>query len=339
MSTKTLILPENYKSSLDIKETQLAIKFIKDTFQIKLANALNLTRVTSPKCVLSDTGVNDDLNGVESAIKFDIPNIYEYKKAEIIHSLAKWKREALSKYKFKYGEGLYTDMDAIRRDEILDSIHSIYVDQWDWEIIINESERTINFLQHIVTKIYNVIISVERDIAKKYPDIIPMLPDNIYFIDSEKLLSMYPDITPHERENKICKLHGAVFIMRIGCLLSNGQKHDGRAPDYDDWELNGDIIIWNPVISRSFELSSMGIRVDNNSLIKQLNISNNTDRLNLDWHKKLINNEFPLTIGGGIGQSRLCMYYLRKAHIGEVQCGIWPQHFVNKLKEHNIELL
>jgi len=321
-----------------IIDTQIAIKKIKDYFQTNLANQLNLTRVTCPRFVLANTGLNDNLNGVEMPVSFNSNGM----NVEVVQSLAKWKRDALHKYNFKVGEGIYTDMDAIRKDEILDDIHSIYVDQWDWELIINETtSRSLNFLKFIVNKIYSVILLTENYVACLYPHLVPELPPNIFFISSEDLLKMFPNNTPIERENRICERYKAVFIIGIGNTLSDGSKHDSRAPDYDDWIncLNGDILVWNPILKRSFELSSMGIRVNKDSLIKQLTLTNNLDRCKLPWHQSLLNGELPQTIGGGIGQSRLCMYYLRKSHIGEVQCGVWPDSMISALKSKNIELL
>ncbi|MFX1532657.1 MAG: aspartate--ammonia ligase [Promethearchaeota archaeon] len=343
-----LVIPEVYKSLLDIKETQKAIKQIKDFFQLDLAKKLNLTRVTAPRFVKSGTGINDDLNGVEIPVSFIVEGAGTVK-AEIVQSLAKWKRMALADYGFKYGEGLYTDMDAIRAQEELDNLHSVYVDQWDWERIISKDERSLKFLKEIVREIYKVIKASEQLIYQEYPQIPPILPDKITFIHSEDLYEMYPDLTPKEREDLVCKKYGAVFLIGIGGQLKDGKPHDGRAPDYDDWSeptttekyrgLNGDIIIWYPILETAFEISSMGIRVDIEALERQLKITGDTERKELMWHKKLLSGELPLTIGGGIGQSRLCMFLLRKAHIGEVQCGVWPEEMIDKCKEKGIILL
>ena len=334
----SLIIPKNYKSSLSIIETQQAIKDLKDFFEQRLSEELKLTRVSSPLFVLPETGVNDNLNGVENAVKFNISSIN--KDAEIVHSLAKWKRMALKKYGFNLGTGLYSDMNAIRKDEeILDNLHSIYVDQWDWELIIKKEERTIDKLKEVVRKIYNVFKETEKHVIEIYPEIKKLLPEEITFITSQELLDMYPNLSPSERENKIVKEKGAVFLMQIGKVLSDGKKHDGRSPDYDDWELNGDILFYNPVLDNAIELSSMGIRVDEKSLAKQLKESNCEERVNLDYHKALLNGELPYTIGGGIGQSRICMYFLNKAHIGEVQVGVWPEEMIKECSNEKIYLL
>ncbi|MFX0061780.1 MAG: aspartate--ammonia ligase [Candidatus Hermodarchaeota archaeon] len=342
-----LFIPEGYKSLLDIKETQKAIKQIKDFFQLNLAEKLNLTRVTAPRFVKSGTGINDDLNGVEIPVSFIVEGA-DMVKAEIVHSLAKWKRMALVDYGFKHGEGLYTDMDAIRAQEELDNLHSVYVDQWDWERIISKDERSLAFLKKIVREIYKVIKITERVMHQAYPQITPILPEEIAFIHSEDLCEMYPDLTPKEREDLVCKNYGAVFLIGIGGQLKDGKPHDGRAPDYDDWSmptkthyrgLNGDILVWYPLLETAFEISSMGIRVDMEALERQLKISGDTERKKLLWHKKLLSGELPLTIGGGIGQSRLCMFLLRKVHIGEVQCGIWPEEMIDKCREKGVILL
>ncbi len=333
----SLILPEGYKSSLGVIETQQAIKDLKDFFEDKLGEYLSLTRVSSPLFVLPETGTNDNLNGTEKAVSFEVTDMK--KTAEIVHSLAKWKRMALKKYGFSLGKGIYTDMNAIRKDEELDNIHSIYVDQWDWELIINKSDRNIESLKEIVSKIYSVFKETEEHVCDIYPEVKKMLPKEITFITSQELLDMYPGLTPKERENKIVKEKGAVFLMQIGKVLSSGDKHDGRSPDYDDWDLNGDILFYNPVLDNAIELSSMGIRVDEESLKRQLELSGCEDRKELDYHKALLNGDLPYTIGGGIGQSRICMYFLNKAHIGEVQAGIWPQDMVKKCEDFGIHLL
>lgn len=333
----SLILPEGYKSSLGVIETQQAIKDLKDFFENKLGEYLSLTRVSSPLFVLPETGTNDNLNGTEKAVSFEVTDMK--KTAEIVHSLAKWKRMALKKYGFSLGKGIYTDMNAIRKDEELDNIHSIYVDQWDWELIIDKSDRKIESLKEIVNKIYSVFKETEEHVCDIYPEVKKMLPKEITFITSQELLDMYPGLTPKERENKIVKEKGAVFLMQIGKVLSSGDKHDGRSPDYDDWDLNGDILFYNPVLDNAIELSSMGIRVDEESLKRQLELSGCEDRKELDYHKALLNGDLPYTIGGGIGQSRICMYFLNKAHIGEVQAGIWPQDMIKKCEDFGIHLL
>ena len=311
-----LIIPKEYKSSLSIIDTQKAIKDLKDYFEQRLSEELRLTRVSSPLFVLPETGMNDNLNGIEKAVSFNAPSIN--KDIEIVQSLAKWKRVALKNYGFREGMGIYTDMNAIRKDEALDNIHSIYVDQWDWELIINKEERNTTKLKEIVNKIYKVFKDTEEYICEVYPELKKQLPKDITFITSQELLDMYPDLSPKEREDKIVREKKAVFLMQIGKVLDNGDKHDGRSPDYDDWELNGDILFYNPVLDNTIELSSMGIRVDEESLKAQLEACNCNYRKKLDYHKALLNGELPYTIGGGIGQSRICMYFLNKAHIGEV---------------------
>lgn len=332
-----LIIPEQYKTSLGVIQTQEAIKDLKDFFENKLGESLRLTRVSSPLFVLPETGTNDDLNGIEKAVSFEVPDMG--KKAEIVQSLAKWKRMALKKYGFPVGKGIYTDMNAIRKDEELDNIHSIYVDQWDWELIINKEERSMQTLKEVVEKIYDVFKATENHVCSIYPEIKKVLPEKIAFVTSQELLDMYPGLTPKERENKVVKEKGAVFLMQIGKVLTTGEKHDGRSPDYDDWELNGDILFYNPVLDNALELSSMGIRVDEKSLDKQLKMSGCNERRELDYHKALLEGKLPYTIGGGIGQSRICMYFLNKAHIGEVQVGIWPNEMVKECKEAGIHLL
>ena len=332
-----LIIPKEYKNSLGVIQTQEAIKDLKDFFENRLGETLNLTRVSSPLFVLPESGTNDNLNGVEKAVSFQVPDIG--KSAEIVQSLAKWKRMALKKYGFDIGKGLYTDMNAIRKDEELDNIHSIYVDQWDWELTIDKEDRSIETLKSVVTKIYEVFKSTEEHINSIYPEIKKILPKDITFITSQELLDMYPGLSPKEREDKIVKENGAVFLMQIGKELSCGQKHDWRSPDYDDWELNGDILFYNPVLDNVIELSSMGIRVDEESLDRQLKASGCDDRRSLDYHKALLDGELPYTIGGGIGQSRICMYFLNKAHIGEVQVGIWSKDMIEKCSKHGIHLL
>jgi aspartate--ammonia ligase len=331
-------IPQRYTPILDLHATEIAIKKIKDYFQLNLALELDLTRMTAPIFVLKGTGVNDDLNGIERPVAFKIRHMQD-QVAEVVHSLAKWKRMALADYHIPVGSGIYTDMNAIRADETLDNIHSLYVDQWDWEKVITAEQRTIDFLQNIVRSIYQTIRRTELYVYHEYPSIKPILPENITFITTEELLKRYPNLTSHEREDAIVREHGAVFMIGIGGRLSNGESHDGRAPDYDDWTLNGDIFVWNPILECSFELSSMGIRVDKEVLLRQLKLSGQESRLSLRFHQRLMNDELPLSIGGGIGQSRLCMLFLRKAHIGEIQASIWPQDMIEECKRHNINLL
>ena len=332
------IYPENYHSDLNLHDTQVAIKTVKDFFQRALTERLNLLRVTDPLFVEPSSGLNDNPKGVERPVSFDIRGI-KGENAEIVHSLAKWKRYALKKYGFSYGEGLYTDMNAIRRDEETDNIHSIYVDQWDWEKIISKEDRNVDTLKQVVQEVYQALKKTEKYMAIEYDYIEEILPKNIFFITSQELEDMYPDCPPKEREYKITKLKGAVFIMQIGDKLKSGIPHDGRAPDYDDWSLNGDIIVYYPVLDIALELSSMGIRVDENSLKKQLERAGCPERAELPFQKAILNKELPYTIGGGIGQSRICMFYLRKAHIGEVQASLWPEEDVKAAAEHGIELL
>ncbi|MCR1841158.1 aspartate--ammonia ligase [Murimonas intestini] len=335
---KNLIIPENYKSELNLHDTQVAIKTVKDFFQQSLAGRLNLLRVSAPLFVKPESGLNDNLNGVERPVSFGIKEL-EDAPAEIVHSLAKWKRFALKKYGFSQGEGLYTDMSAIRRDEDTDNIHSIYVDQWDWEKIISKEDRNMDTLKDVVRTVYKALKKTEKYMAIQYDYIEEILPKEIFFITSQELEDMYPDCTPKEREYKIAKLKGAVFIMQIGGILSSGERHDGRAPDYDDWELNGDIIVYYPVLDIALELSSMGIRVDEDSLKKQLELAGCQERAGLPFQKAILEKELPYTIGGGIGQSRICMFYLRKAHIGEVQASIWPEDVTSAALENGIQLL
>lgn len=333
-----LTIPEDYTSPLTIRETEVAIKEVKDHFERALARNLHLTRVSAPLFVRPESGLNDNLNGVERPVSFGIKEQGEAT-AEIVHSLAKWKRYALKHYNFHSGEGLYTDMSAIRRDETTDNIHSLYVDQWDWEKIISREERNTETLQYTVRKVFNALKETEDYISRRYNYIEPLLPDDIYFISSQELEDLYPGLTPKERENKIAREKQAVFISQIGKELNSGEKHDGRAPDYDDWELNGDIIVYYPVLDMGLELSSMGIRVDEESLLSQLKLAGCEERAELPFQKALLNKELPYTIGGGIGQSRICMYYLRKAHIGEVQSSIWPEEILNCARERGIQLL
>ncbi len=342
-----LIKPIDYKPLLDMRQTEQGIKQIKEFFQQNLSTELRLRRVTAPLFVLKGLGINDDLNGVERAVTFPIKDLGDAK-AEVVHSLAKWKRLSLAEYGIDPGYGIYTDMNAIRADEELDNLHSLYVDQWDWEAVITKEQRTLGYLKDVVERIYAAIRRTEYLTCETYSQLKPFLPEKITFVQSEDLMRMYPDLTPKEREDAICRKHGAVFIIGIGGLLSDGTKHDGRAADYDDWTtptdegykgLNGDILIWYPVLGRSFELSSMGIRVDRETLLKQLEICNQMERTELYFHKKLLAGELPLCIGGGIGQSRLCMVLLHKGHIGEIQAGIWPEDMRKECKELGMNLI
>jgi aspartate--ammonia ligase len=333
-----LMIPDGYKANIDIKETEIGIKYCKDFFERELAKQLNLTRVSAPLFVKPETGLNDNLNGVERPVSFGVKE-QDDAQVEIVHSLAKWKRQALKRYGFNKEEGLYTDMSAIRRDEETDNIHSIYVDQWDWEKIIDKCERNLDTLKAIVRKVYSALKNTESYMASKYDYIKEILPEEITFISSQELEDRYPELTPKEREHVIARDKGAVFIMQIGGALTSGERHDGRAPDYDDWKLNGDIIVYYPVLDIALELSSMGIRVDEASLVEQLKISGCMDRAELPFQKALINKELPYTVGGGIGQSRICMFYLRKAHIGEVQSSIWPQDVMEEADKRDLHLL
>ena len=337
MSNK--ILPEVYHPIFSGIEAQIAIKLIKDTFERKLAEKLNLIRVSAPLMVPSNTGINDMLNGYERPVEFEMKETH--KNLQIVQSLAKWKRIALKKYGFQKGSGLYTDMNAIRRDEETDNIHSIYVDQWDWEKVISKEERTMEFLKKTVEEIYEAFKLTQEVLIKTYPEkqLTRTVPDKISFITSQELEDLYPGKTPKERENLIAKEKGAVFISQIGKKLKSGTSHDGRSPDYDDWELNGDIILWYEPLNIGFELSSMGIRVDKNSLEKQLKEAGAEDRKKLLYHKMLLNDELPLTIGGGLGQSRICMFFMRTVHIGEVQSSIWPEEMVEQFRKKGIEFL
>ena len=333
---KKLYLLDNYQSKLSVRETEIAIKEVREFFEKEFCKKLSLIRVSAPLFVFPSTGLNDNLNGYERRVNFDVKGISE--EVEIVQSLAKWKRNALYKYGFKPGEGLYTNMNAIRRDEDIDTMHSVYVDQWDWEKVILESDRKKSFLKSTVKKIYSVLKTVSKRVEKLY-GIKHDLPENIYFITTKELEAMYPNLTPSEREKEICKKEKAVFLMEIGGKLKNGLPHDGRAADYDDWKLNGDILLYYDVLDIAFEISSMGIRVDSKSLEKQLKAKNELDKLNNQYHKDVMNNVLPFTIGGGIGQSRLCMFMLKKAHIGEVQVSIWPEEDLKELEKHNIHLL
>ena len=331
-------IPKNYKSHLNLYETQIAIKTVKDFFQRLLADRLDLLRVSAPLFVDPTTGMNDNLNGIERPVSFDIKE-QNSRDAEIVQSLAKWKRYALKKYGFSAGEGLYTDMSAIRRDEVVDNIHSIYVDQWDWEKIITKEERTLDTLMETVREVYKVLRKTEKYMAIHYDYIEEILPNDIFFVTTQELAEMFPDNTPKEREYYISKAKGAVCIMQIGDKLENGEPHDGRAPDYDDWALNADIIVYYPVLDIALELSSMGIRVDKEALLSQLEKAGCPERASLPFQQSIINEEVPYTIGGGIGQSRICMFFLRKAHIGEVQCSLWPEEFMKEAEAAGLQLL
>ena len=337
-SMSQLLIPKDYEAIISPMETQRAIKKIKDYFQQELAYGLNLRRVTAPLFVDPDTGLNDNLNGTERRVDFTLKDMNE-KRVEVVQSLAKWKRMALGKYGIKPGHGLYTDMDAIRRDEELDNIHSAYVDQWDWERVITKDQRCEEYLHETVITIYNAIKNLSAYVNRLYRDIQTELPNEIFFITTQELEDLYPNKTPKEREHLICKEQGAVFIEKIGGTLKSGEKHDGRSPDYDDWELNGDILLWNDVLEISFELSSMGIRVDAEAMDRQLSLANADDRRELSFQKAVLNDELPYSIGGGIGQSRLCMFFLRKAHIGEVQVSVWPEEMEKECRKNNIFLL
>ena len=342
-----LIKPDGYKPILDLKQTELAIKQIKEFFQQNLSTELRLRRVTAPLFVLQGLGINDDLNGVERAVTFPIKDLGDAR-AEVVHSLAKWKRLTLAEYNIPQGYGIYTDMNAIRADEELGNLHSLYVDQWDWERVIGEENRNVEFLKKIVERIYAAMLRTEYMVYEMYPELKPSLAEEIHFIHAEELMQMYPDLTPKEREHAIAKKYGAVFIIGIGGKLTSGEPHDNRAPDYDDWStpnsdgyygLNGDIIVWNELLGRSFELSSMGIRVNKEVMQQQLQLTGKQDREQLYFHQRILNDTLPLCIGGGIGQSRLCMLFLKKAHIGEIQSSIWPEEMRTECREANIPLI
>lgn len=329
---------KNYESRLSERETQKAIKMIKDEFQVRLAKALHLDRVTAPIMVEAGKGINDDLNGVERKVEFTIRAMDEAG-AEVVQSLAKWKRMQLARLRYGPMEGIYTDMNAIRRDDSMDNLHSIFVDQWDWEMVIDRKNRNRRFLKSTVKKIVNVLYAVDQKLCKTYPQLSPVVSREVFFITAQELENLYPDLSPKERENRIVREHKTVFLMQIGKKLHSGIPHDGRAPDYDDWGLNGDILVWNPVLNCAFEISSMGIRVDEKSLPRQLKAAHAMDRMQYTYHRSIAEGKYPLTIGGGIGQSRICMLLLEKAHIGEVQCAIWPQDMRDRLAEENITLL
>lgn len=343
-----LVIPEGYTNILgSVENTEKAIKSVKDMFQDNLSAQLALLRVTAPMVVLSGTGLNDDLNGVESPVSFPVKDM-EGRQAEVVHSLAKWKRMKLAQMDMPQGRGIYTDMNALRPEEELDNIHSIYVDQWDWEKVIGREQRSLDYLKKTVRRIYEAIKVTENKLYVEFPQIEPMLPEDIFFIHSEQLLQMYPGMNAKERENAVAEEYKAVFVIGIGGVLSNGQPHDGRAADYDDWSsvnddgfngLNGDLLLWNPVLKSAFEVSSMGIRVDAEGLKRQLEMRGETDKADLLYHRMLLEGSLPLTVGGGIGQSRLCMFLLRKAHIGEIQSGLWPEDMVARCHEAGIELV
>lgn len=332
-----LFIPEGYRSPMDLYRTQKAISFIKSTFQSRLAEALRLKRVTAPLFVTEESGLNDNLNGTERPVSFDVPDVG--KRAQVVHSLAKWKRQALGEYNFYVGNGLYTDMNAIRRDEELDNIHSIYVDQWDWERVITKEDRTLDYLIGVAERIVGVICDTSELLKVDFPEINVILNRKMFAITSSELEEMYPDKTPKEREDIIAREHGTVLIMQIGDRLKSGKPHDGRAPDYDDWALNGDILFYNEILGHAFEISSMGIRVDSESLMRQLKASGCEERAALPFHSKLLRGELPLTIGGGIGQSRLCMLMMGTAHIGEVQASIWDDETLRRCAEAGIRIL
>lgn len=342
-----VIIPKNYSNKLLPETTEIAIKRIKDHFQAQLSAALNLRRVTAPLFVTASSGLNDNLNGVERPVSFKSPALGNIE-VQIVHSLAKWKRMKLTDYEMAPGYGLYTDMNAIRADEELDNLHSLYVDQWDWEQVILPGQRTATFLHATVRKIYEALRSAEKMVTELFPHIKPFLPESVKFIHSEELITRYPGMTAKERENAACKEYGAVFVQGIGATLSDGKKHDGRAPDYDDWStvdefgrvgLNGDLLVWNPVLEMAFEVSSMGVRVDHTAMARQLKLSGCEERAELPFHRRLLAGELPPSIGGGIGQSRLCMLLLQKAHIGEVQSSLWPDDQRAACRAAGIDLL
>ena len=330
-------IPQDYHTPLSVYEMQRAIEFIKSNFQVNLSNALNLRRVSAPLFVDENSGLNDNLNGVERPVSFDIPDVGT--NAQVVHSLAKWKRLALKRYDFKVGKGLFTDMNAIRRDEEVDNLHSVYVDQWDWEKVVSAEDRNVAYLKRTVRDIVSAVSETSSALNVAFPSLRTKLPSEVFFITTQELEDLYPDLTPKQREDEICKKKGVVFLMQIGKILKSGIKHDGRAPDYDDWELNGDILYWNEVLGHAFEISSMGIRVDPKSLDSQLTIADCDDRRALPFHKMLLNGELPLTMGGGIGQSRLCMLLIGTAHIGEVQVSLWDEATRKTCEDAGVMLL
>ena len=332
-----VFIPQDYHTPLSVYEMQRAIEFIKSNFQVNLSNALNLRRVSAPLFVDENSGLNDNLNGVERPVSFDIPDVGT--NAQVVHSLAKWKRLALKRYDFKVGKGLFTDMNAIRRDEEVDNLHSVYVDQWDWEKVISAEDRNVAYLKRTVRDIVSAVSETSSALNVAFPSLHTKLPSEVFFITTQELEDLYPDLTPKQREDEICKKKGVVFLMQIGKILKSGIKHDGRAPDYDDWELNGDILYWNEVLGHAFEISSMGIRVDPKSLDSQLTIAGCDDRRVLPFHKMLLNGELPLTMGGGIGQSRLCMLLIGTAHIGEVQVSLWDEATRKTCEDAGVMLL
>lgn len=337
MSVENLILPERYFSKLDIMETEIAIKLVKDTFERSLAKALNLTRVSAPLFVRPETGLNDDLNGIERPVEFDVPEMNA--QVQIVHSLAKWKRMALARYGFAPGTGLYTDMDAIRRDETLDNLHSVYVDQWDWERVITREERTMETLYGAVDAILNALRETQNAVCDAYTSLERFLPDKVTCMTTQELEDAYPDMTAKQREDAATREHGVVFLSQIGGKLKSGRPHDGRAPDYDDWTMNGDLLIWYPVLGRAVELSSMGVRVDADAMKRQLELAGCMKRGEMPFHSQVLSDMLPLTMGGGIGQSRICMILLQKAHIGEVQASIWPDSMIDTCAASGIHLL
>lgn len=335
-----VFIPENYHSQLNLIETEVAIKMIKDYFERRLSEELRLTRVSAPLFLLKNTGLNDDLNGTERPVAFNSYELNNDDEIEIIHSLAKWKRDALYRYGFEAHTGLYTDMNAIRRDETIDNLHSMYVDQWDWELVIKPEDRTVDFFKQTVKKIYRALLDLDFLMIRHYPQLDKgLLPEKIFFITTQELEDVYPDLTPKERERAITKAKKAVCLMKIGDTLKSGSKHDGRAPDYDDWTLNGDILVYHPILDDAFELSSMGVRVDAKALEEQLKKAHAEERTELPYHQNVLNNVYPLSIGGGIGQSRLCMFFLKKAHIGEVQASLWDEDTMRICEENDIHLL
>ena len=332
-----IILPKDYEQKLDLINTERAIKFVKDNFEDMLAQNLNLERISAPLFVRPESGLNDNLNGVERPVSFDIKHMN--KDVQIIHSLAKWKRYVLKKYGFEDGTGIYTDMNAIRRDELLDNLHSVYVDQWDWEKVISNNDRNFDYLKNVVKRIVKSLYDTQTELCNEFKSLRPLISQDVFFITSQELEDMYPNLSSKERENEITRKYKTVFISQIGGKLKSGKPHDLRAPDYDDWQLNGDILVWYPILDCAVELSSMGIRVNKESLLKQLEICNCSDRKSLEFHKMLINDELPLTIGGGIGQSRICLILLNKAHLGEVQTSVWPEWMIDACEKNNIKIL